>query len=114
MSLSERQAAARILDDCNGHAQEILDELAALMRADRITVSPLSCLAGMARRAKQGTFTPEAGISITAARSRRQAETRKAPDPVAVLREHARLLGVDETSYVAQFASPEKPTRGSK
>lgn len=57
---------------CNGQAQAVLDELAALMAAGSIRVSPLSCLRGLARRVAAGTFVPEAGLKVREQREREQ------------------------------------------
>lgn len=70
MSEPERNSAARIVTPCNGDAQAVLDELAALMAAGSIRVSALSCLRGLARRVAEGTFVPEAGLKVREDRER--------------------------------------------
>lgn len=72
MSEPERNSAAHIVSPCNGQAQAVLDELAALMAAGSIRVSPLSCLRGLARRVAEGTFVPEAGLQVREDRERTQ------------------------------------------
>jgi len=72
MTEPERNSAARIVAPCNGDAQAVLDELAALMAAGSIRVSSLSCLRGLARRVAEGTFVPEAGLKVREDRERSQ------------------------------------------
>jgi len=51
-------------------AQQILDELAARMKAGTIRVAPLAYLRGLAKRAQAGKFTPEAALRVAEARER--------------------------------------------
>ena len=52
-------------------AQQLLDELAAHMRAGTIRVSTLAYLRGLVKRARAGEFEPEAGLKVADKRSRR-------------------------------------------
>lgn len=52
-------------------AQQVLDELAARLKAGTIRVSPLVYLAGLIRRANAGEFVPEAALRIADVRERR-------------------------------------------
>ena len=53
-------------------AQQLLDEWAGIITAHAIHTSKLGCLRGLINRAKEGTFTPEKGISVAASRIRQQ------------------------------------------
>ena len=53
-------------------AQQILDELAARMKAGAIRVAPLAYLRGLVKRAQAGEFTPEAALRVAEARERRR------------------------------------------
>jgi hypothetical protein len=53
-------------------AQQLLDELAARLKAGTIRISPLVYLAGLIRRANAGEFVPEAGLRVADARERRR------------------------------------------
>ena len=53
-------------------AQQLLDELAARLKAGTIRISPLVYLAGLIKRANAGKFTPEAALYIADARDRRR------------------------------------------
>ncbi|MCP5156698.1 MAG: MarR family transcriptional regulator [Ectothiorhodospiraceae bacterium] len=53
-------------------AQRILDELAGRLAAGRIRETPLGYLRALIDRARDGRFTPEAGLSVAAARDRRR------------------------------------------
>jgi hypothetical protein len=52
-------------------AQQLLDELAARLKAGTIRVSPLVYLAGLIKRANAGRFVPEAGLRVADERDRR-------------------------------------------
>jgi len=81
----------------------VLDELAALMQAGSIRVSALSCLRGLARRVGEGTFVPEAGIKVREQREKQVSlEPEEKPSLEAVLRDHARLLGIPADEYLRQ------------
>ncbi len=72
LSASERKEAARKLADVpSGLAQQLLDELAAGIRADSIRATPLAYLRGLIKRAQNGSFTPEAGLRIAEQRKHR-------------------------------------------
>lgn len=53
-------------------AQQVLDEWAGIIVANAIRSSKIGCLRGLVVRAKEGSFTPEKGLSIKAARKRQQ------------------------------------------
>ncbi|MGB5251774.1 MAG: hypothetical protein WBN68_03505 [Sedimenticolaceae bacterium] len=53
-------------------AQQLLDELAARLKARAIRVSPLVYLAGLIKRANAGRFVPEAGLNVADAREKRR------------------------------------------
>ena len=52
-------------------AQQLLDELAARLKASTIRVSPLVYLAGLIRHANAGRFVPEAALRVADERERR-------------------------------------------
>jgi len=52
-------------------AQQLLDELAAGIRANVIRTTPLAYLRGLIARARAGTFTPEGALQVAALRRRR-------------------------------------------
>ncbi len=65
LSATERKEAARKLAGVpSGLAQQLLDELAAGIRADSIRATPLAYLRGLIKRAQNGSFTPETGLRI--------------------------------------------------
>lgn len=92
----EREAARVLLDPVRWQAQAILDELAARLQANAVRSSPVAYLRGLVQRAREGTFVPEAGVAITAARRHREQE--------ASLRE-AQLQA--ERDLAAERARPE-------
>jgi hypothetical protein len=53
-------------------AQQLLDELAARLKAGTIRISPLVYLAGLIKRANAGTFVPEAGLHVADVREKRR------------------------------------------
>ena len=53
-------------------AQQLLDELAASLKAGTIRISPLVYLAGLIKRANAGKFVPEAALRIADDRERRR------------------------------------------
>ena len=73
MSPSESVEAQRRLSPLPPElAQQLLDELAARLKAGTIRISPLVYLAGFIKRANAGKFTPEAALYIADARDRRR------------------------------------------
>jgi hypothetical protein len=52
-------------------AQQLLDELAARLKAGTIRISPLVYLAGLIKRANAGKFVPEAALQVADARKKR-------------------------------------------
>jgi len=72
LSPSERADAQRRLARLPPElAQQLLDELAARLKAGTIRVSPLVYLAGLIKRASVGRFVPEAGLRVADERDRR-------------------------------------------
>ena len=53
-------------------AQQLLDELAARLKAGTIRISAIVYLAGLIRRANAGEFVPEAGLNVADAREKRR------------------------------------------
>ena len=53
-------------------AQQLLDELAARLKAGTVRISPLVYLAGLIKRANAGTFVPEAGLHVADVRQKRR------------------------------------------
>lgn len=70
----ERASARRVLEQCLGQAQALLDELSARMQAKAIHTAPIAYLRGLVKRAATGEFIPELGPRVAAARRKRQAE----------------------------------------
>lgn len=67
----EREAAARLLEECPADArQAVLDVLAATLQAGEIRKSTLSVLRGLVRRARDGSFDPGPGLHLAAERER--------------------------------------------
>ena len=72
LSAAEREEAGKKLAGFPADlAQQLLDELAARVRAKVIKATPLAYLRGLIRRARAGTFTPEGALQIAAHRQRR-------------------------------------------
>jgi len=73
LSPSERTDAQRRLARLPPEiAQQLLDELAARLKAGTIRVSPLVYLKGLIKRANTGRFVPEAGLNVADAREKRR------------------------------------------
>ena len=73
LSPSERADAQRRLARLSPEiAQQLLDELAARLKAGTIRISPLVYLAGLIKRANAGTFVPEAGLHVADVRQKRR------------------------------------------
>lgn len=66
------EAERRIAHLPRGVGHELLDELAARLKAGTIRVSPLVYLLELIKRADAGTFAPEAGLRVADARDRRR------------------------------------------
>jgi hypothetical protein len=73
---AERNEAARLVTELLPVLrQQVLDELAGLMKAGKIREVPLACLAGIVAKAKEGAFRPYRALRIAQAREeRRRAE----------------------------------------
>ena len=73
LSPSERADAQRRLTRLSPEiAQQLLDELAARLKAGTIRISPLVYLAGLIKRANAGKFVPEAALHVANARQKRR------------------------------------------
>jgi hypothetical protein len=70
----ERLAARHMVERFGDQAQFLLDELSARIKANAVRTNPLSYLRGLVARAHAGTFVPEAGLRVAAARRRLEAE----------------------------------------
>ncbi|MCI0653080.1 MAG: helix-turn-helix domain-containing protein [Methylococcaceae bacterium] len=73
LSNPERQTAQRLLSRCDGSGQEILDVLAAIIRAGEVRKSPLAVLRGLVIRWKSGIFDPITGLHLAVIRKRQAA-----------------------------------------
>ena len=72
LSAAEREEAGKKLAGLPADlAQQLLDELAARIRARVIKATLLAYLRGLITRARDGTFTPEGALQIAAHRQRR-------------------------------------------
>lgn len=71
----QQTAAKRMLAPLNGHAQDLLDEVAGREAIHPIK-NPLAYLRGLVRRAHEGDFNPEAGVAVAEARRRAEAMQR--------------------------------------
>ena len=73
LSPSERaDAQRRLLRLPFELAQQLLDELAARLKAGTMRLSPLVYLAGLIKRVNAGTFVPEAGLHVADVREKRR------------------------------------------
>ncbi len=96
----ERQPALDLVARCPGEAQALLDELAARLETGAIRTSPIAYLRGMVRRAQDGTFIPELGVRIAAARRAREEAARQREREALEARQRAEAR-----------TDPEYPTR---
>lgn len=107
MKPEEQAQAAALLKPLNGEEQDALDELGGLMSAGQIKTNRLACLRGIVRNIKAGDFMLSYGVKYRAdreqARGAQPVEAAPKEDAVAVLREHARMLGVPEDEYFTRF-----------
>lgn len=71
----QQTAARRMLGPLNGHAQDLLDEVAGREAIHPIK-NPLAYLRGLVQRARAGDFNPEAGVAVAEARRRAEAMQR--------------------------------------
>jgi hypothetical protein len=93
---AERQAARVLLRPCGDHAQAVLDELAGRLQMGGVRGSPVAYLRGLIARAGAGSFVPELGLRVAAARAQRQREA-------ALQRERE----AEEQRLAAERATPE-------
>lgn len=96
----ERAAALLLLGNHTAQAQALLDELGARMQAGSVHTGPIAYLRGLVRRAEVGTFVPELGQRVAAARQRLR-------DEVAQRRQQAE----EAQRQAAERATPEYRAR---
>lgn len=96
----ERQAARVLLRQCGDRAQFLLDELAGRLKMGGVRGSPVAYLRGLIARAGAGSFVPELGPRVAAARAQRQRD--------ADLR---REREAEERRLAAERATPEYQAR---
>jgi hypothetical protein len=96
----ERRAAEVLLRSCGANAQALLDELDGRLRRGSVRASPLAYLRGLMARADAGSFVPELGPGVAAARVQRERE--------AALR---REREAEARRLAAERATPEYQTR---
>lgn len=102
LSIKEREIAKTQLNSIDtALAQNILDELAARLNANKVTGAPLSYLRSLVNRAKTGQFMPEAGVRVAAAREqamlaqlKKAAEVIKPSNPGEIPKHLAAMHGV--------------------
>lgn len=70
----EKGTASALVLRCPTLAQSLLDELSARIRSNAVKTSPVAYLRGMVTRALAGSFVPELGLGIAAARRKRGEE----------------------------------------
>jgi hypothetical protein len=70
----ERQAARLLLRGSGDAAQSLLDELAGRLQMRSVRSSPVAYLRGLIARAAAGSFVPEMGPRVAAARARQQSD----------------------------------------
>jgi hypothetical protein len=92
----ERQAARLLLRRCGDQAQCLLDELAGRLQVRGVRLSPVAYLRGLIARAAAGSFVPELGPRVAAAREQRQKD--------AIRR---REREAEEQRLAAERATPE-------
>ena len=80
-------------------AQQLLDELAARLKAGTVRISPLVYLAGLIKRANAGTFVSEAGLHVADVREKRRRNE-------AYLK---RLQALNDTPAMEQTALEDSP-----
>ena len=74
LTAEEKSAASTLVLRCPALAQALLDELTGRMRSNAVKTSPVAYLRGMVTRALAGTFVPELGLAVAAARRKRREE----------------------------------------
>lgn len=97
-SLSERErleASTRLKGLPDALGQALLDELAGRLSEGALRGSPLAYLRGLVRRAEAGEFTPEAGLAVAEARSRRE-KTRAAVERAEAIAPDLPRTGADD------------------
>ena len=96
----ERQAARVLLRPCANRAQSLLDELAGRLQMGGVRSSPVAYLRGLIARADAGSFVPELGPRVAAARERRQQDAAQRREREA-----------EERRLAAERATPEYQAR---
>lgn len=92
----ERHAACVLLRPCGDRAQSLLDELAGRLQMGGVRSSPVAYLRGLIARADAGSFVPELGLRVAAARTRRQQDAAQRREREA-----------EERRLAAERATPE-------
>jgi hypothetical protein len=70
---TERALAERLVAELGiALRRPVLDELAGLMKADKVREVPLACLRGIVAKAKTGAFTPDRALRVAQARRERR------------------------------------------
>lgn len=91
LSDAERPLARKLVAEFpEALAQQLLDELAGRLAAGEVRVAPLAYLRGLAARARGGTFTPEAALTV-AEKRRHQQQTEAALRQAKEVSENVRL-----------------------
>lgn len=92
----ERHAARVLLRPCGDRAQSLLDELAGRLQMGGVRSSPVAYLRGLIARADAGSFVPELGLRVAAARTQRQQDAAQRREREA-----------EERRLAAERATPE-------
>jgi len=86
LSDKERKDAAEMVSELPAQRQqELLDELAGIIKAKKLRNVPLACLRGMANKERIGEFNPSLGIRIAESRDRQQERDTRPHSPPAEL-----------------------------
>lgn len=102
-------------------AQQLLDELAARMRAGGIRLGPLAYLNGLIRRARAGNFRPAGAYCVAQARTQRRRgeealEQRRAAAPpfVEINRTDPLIKRLEALRAKARYHQPRKDSSGNE
>lgn len=103
LNQSEKDQARTLVQTCNGHAQDVLDELTGLMQAQKIKVSTIGCLRSLVKAERSGEFTLEYGAQVQKARQRPRHKSLPEQSTNDVLAEHAKLTGMSVESHMKRI-----------
>jgi hypothetical protein len=81
-------------------AQQVLDEWDGIIKAGAIRSSKIGCLRGLARKAQEGSFTPERGLRI--AQARRNKRRFEAAQEKIKVQQPQELAPIDESNPLVQ------------